>query len=160
MIRHRIFISKILMEPFSVRPSPCSWSLFLQHLIPPVHCVVDIQKDSAACRPGSQCKNQDRLKVVIHSRRRLWARRLSQGDNSLLHFARRHPSISSTGASFGQNSADEPLFLADFSASAAPPEGATQIGITSQNTSRISPAQAPVTGESVMFKLVCAAICS
>ncbi|KAG0626060.1 hypothetical protein M758_2G099800 [Ceratodon purpureus] len=113
----------------------------------------DVTKEFTACRPGSQCKNQGKLEVVIRLRRSLWARKLSQGDHSLLHFARRQPSTLTTGGSFGQNTADEPLSFADFSgrskslvsASAAPPKAVTQIERASFNSTRIAPSQASVT---------------
>ena len=133
----------------------------LQYLISRVHCVVDIQKESIACGLGSRCKNQGRLEVVLHSRRSLWTRRFSQGGPSLLHFARRHPFISTTGASSGPNSADESLSLADLfgpseSLVVAAPKAVTQIEIASYNTTGFAPSQAPATGESAFLERVCA----
>ncbi|KAG0614766.1 hypothetical protein M758_6G202100 [Ceratodon purpureus] len=67
----------------------------------------DVPEEGTGCLLGSQCENQDRL-VVASSRRTLWARRLSLGDPSLLHFAKRRPATV-TGGTYGQNFASGPL---------------------------------------------------
>ena len=91
-----------------------------------------VPEEATGCLSGAPCQNRDKL-AVDTSTRTLWTRRLSLGDPSLLHFAKRHPARVTEAATPGQHSASEESLVVSSSApppSAPPPSARAPIGGT------------------------------
>lgn len=111
--------------------------------------------ETTGYRLGHPCKNHSRLETVLSSRRSIWVRKLSLRDSSLLRFAKRRPSPTSSKTANEQNSPAEsipstapsgPSGSPLASALVTPPGDDTSLG-SSHNNTKVSPSQTPAAGE-------------
>ncbi|XP_024384793.1 receptor-like serine/threonine-protein kinase ALE2 isoform X2 [Physcomitrium patens] len=111
----------------------------------------DVPDETTGYRLGHPCKNHSRLETVLSSRRSIWVRKLSLRDSSLLRFAKRRPSPTSSKTANEQNSPAEsipstapsgPSGSPLASALVTPPGDDTSLG-SSHNNTKVSPSQTP-----------------